>query len=212
MSLATQFYTMLAMISMGSFFGATLDTYNRFLKRGERKRWIVFVNDILFWLLQGLLIFYILFLVNFGEIRFYIFVALVCGFAAYQALMKTTYLKLLETIIYLTVTITKFLINLFKTLIYNPIKWILLLLITITFGIGKGLYALVKTILKVLLLLVKILFKPIIWGGRICWRVFPKSIKKYIEKFSKIIEGNVKKGTNKCIQGFKFIFKIFKNK
>lgn len=118
MSLATQFYTMLAMISMGSFFGATLDTYNRFLKRSVRKRWIVFIHDVMFWLLQGLLIFYILFLVNFGEIRFYIFVALVCGFAAYQALMKTTYLKLLETIINITIAIVSFLKDLFTTIIY----------------------------------------------------------------------------------------------
>lgn len=212
MSLATQLYTMLAMISMGSFFGAALDTYNRFLKRGVRKRWIVIINDILFWLIQGLLIFYILFLVNFGEIRFYIFVALVCGFAAYQALMKTTYLKLLETIIYLTITIVKFFINLFKVIIYNPIKWMLLLLITIILGIGKGLYTLVQTIIKVLLLLVQILFKPFSWIIRIFWRVIPTSVKKYIEKFYKIIAGNVKKGTNTCINGLKRILTFFQRK
>ncbi|WP_328192609.1 spore cortex biosynthesis protein YabQ, partial [Heyndrickxia coagulans] len=39
MSLSVQFYTMLAMIAMGSFFGGTLDTYNRFLQRRNRKRW-----------------------------------------------------------------------------------------------------------------------------------------------------------------------------
>ncbi|QQZ09502.1 spore cortex biosynthesis protein YabQ [Heyndrickxia vini] len=212
MSLATQFYTMLAMISMGSFFGATLDTYNRFLKRSVRKRWIVFIHDVMFWLLQGLLIFYILFLVNFGEIRFYIFVALVCGFAAYQALMKTTYLKLLETIIYVTITIVSFLKDIFTALIYNPLKWMIILFITILVGIGKGLYSLVQFILKVLLLMVKILFKPIIWIGKILWRVFPTSVKKYIEKFYIGIEGIAKKGTNKLVNGFKIIFRSHKNK
>ncbi|MGE6261263.1 spore cortex biosynthesis protein YabQ [Heyndrickxia sporothermodurans] len=212
MSLATQFYTMLAMISMGSFFGATLDTYNRFLQRGKRKRWIVFINDILFWLLQGLLIFYILFLVNFGEIRFYIFVALVCGFAAYQAIMKTTYLKLLEAIISLTISIVQFLYNLLKTIIYNPIKWLIFLLITIILGIGKGIYTLVQTILKVLLLVVKILLKPIIWIFHIFWRAFPTPVKKYIEKFYYFIAGKGKKGTNTFIKGLKFIVHIFMKK
>lgn len=57
MTLSTQFITMLAMVGMGSFFGAALDTYNRFLKRDTQKHWLVFLNDILFWLLQGLTIF-----------------------------------------------------------------------------------------------------------------------------------------------------------
>ncbi|KYD00913.1 hypothetical protein B4102_3448 [Heyndrickxia sporothermodurans] len=203
---------MLAMISMGSFFGATLDTYNRFLKRSVRKRWIVFIHDVMFWLLQGLLIFYILFLVNFGEIRFYIFVALVCGFAAYQALMKTTYLKLLETIINITIAIVSFLKDLFTTIIYNPLKWMIILFITILVGIGKGSYSLVQFILKMILLMVKILFKPIIWICKTFWRVFPTSVKKYIEKFYKGIEGTAKKGTNKLVNGFKFIFGVNRNK
>ncbi|MFD6438251.1 spore cortex biosynthesis protein YabQ, partial [Peribacillus sp. NPDC060186] len=38
MTLTIQFYTLLAMIGMGSCFGAALDTYNRFLKRSKRKR------------------------------------------------------------------------------------------------------------------------------------------------------------------------------
>ena len=74
MTLTVQFYTLLAMIGMGSIFGATLDTYQRFLKRGHRNRWIVFINDILFWMIQGLIIFYVLFLVNHGELRFYLIV------------------------------------------------------------------------------------------------------------------------------------------
>ena len=77
----------------GSLFGATLDTYNRFLNRNARKRWLVFLNDVLFWILQALFIFYILFSVNFGEVRFYIFIALLCGFAGYQALLKASVLR-----------------------------------------------------------------------------------------------------------------------
>ena len=99
MTLTTQFYTLVAMIGMGSFYGAALDTYNRFLKRSERKRWIVFIHDILFWVIEGLLIFYVLFLVNEGEFRFYLFLALLCGFAAYQALFKKMYQNSLELVI-----------------------------------------------------------------------------------------------------------------
>ncbi len=93
MTLSTQFLTMLSMIGMGSFFGVMFDTYQRFLDRPNRKSWIVFFNDLLFWVIQALIIFYILFLVNNGELRFYIFIALLCGFAAYQSLLKGIYLK-----------------------------------------------------------------------------------------------------------------------
>ncbi len=94
MTLSTQFLTMLSMIGMGSLFGAMLDTYQRFLKRPKRKSLIVFINDLFFWIIQALLIFYTLFQVNNGELRFYIFLALLCGFAAYQSLFKRLIFKI----------------------------------------------------------------------------------------------------------------------
>ena len=126
MTLTTQFYTLLAMIGMGSFYGAALDTYNRFLKRSERKRWIVFIHDVLFWVIQGLLIFYVLFLVNEGEFRFYLFLALLCGFSAYQALFKKLYRSSLELFIKIVINIFKFCVKSFQILIFLPIKWVLL--------------------------------------------------------------------------------------
>lgn len=123
MTLSVQFLTMLSMIGMGSLFGASLDTYQRFLKRPLRKSWVVFINDILFWLLQGLAIFYILFLVNEGELRFYIFLALLCGFAAYQALMKNIYLKLLEIVISTIISIYYFIVKVIRLLIIRPVQF-----------------------------------------------------------------------------------------
>ena len=111
MTLTIQFYTLLAMIGMGSGFGAALDTYSRFLNRSERKRWIVFIHDFLFWIIQGLLIFYVLFLVNEGEFRLYLFLALLCGFSAYQALFKGFYQRLLEFLIILVIKLARFIAN-----------------------------------------------------------------------------------------------------
>ena len=52
MTLSTQFMTMLSMIGMGTLFGAMFDTYQRFLNRPKRKQWIVFFNDLLFWIFK----------------------------------------------------------------------------------------------------------------------------------------------------------------
>src|SRR6476660_4178123 len=117
MTLTTQFYTLLAMIGMGSFYGAALDTYSRFLKRSERKRWIVFVHDVLFWVIKGLLIFYVLFLLNEGAFRFYLFLALFCGFSAYQALFRNLYRSSLEMFIKIVIKIFEICVKSFQLLI-----------------------------------------------------------------------------------------------
>jgi spore cortex biosynthesis protein YabQ len=186
MTLSTQFYTMLSMIGMGALFGAALDTYSRFLNRSERKRWLVFINDIMFWVLQALSIFYILFIVNFGEIRFYIFLALLCGFAGYQALIKQHYLAFLERLILFFISLYNFGVKMVKNLIYSPIKWMIVLLITIVLSIGKGLLSvilfLLKVILKVMQWAFKLIFTPIWWILKGIWNLLPKNLTKRVEK------------------------------
>ena len=182
MTLSTQFLTMLSMIGMGSLFGVMFDTYQRFLDRPNRKSWIVFINDLLFWVIQALIIFYILFLVNNGELRFYIFVALLCGFAAYQSLFKGIYLKLLEAMIRSVIALYQFIRRAFQLLIYKPVVGIIQLLISIIILLGRGTFSLVKFILKVLLFILKVLWVPIAKIIIIIWKLLPKSIKKYVEK------------------------------
>jgi spore cortex biosynthesis protein YabQ len=190
MTLSTQFLTMLAMIGMGSLFGASLDTHNRFLKRSKRKSWIVFINDILFWLFQGLSIFYVLFSVNMGELRFYIFLALLCGFAAYQALFKKLYLKVLERAISITVNVYIFLVKTFRICVIRPLQFLAATVLSMLILTGRGLYALVKWLLAVLLWLLKVfLYKPVKMLLFLFWKLLPKKIKKSVEKLYNKLAG-----------------------
>ncbi|MFZ7943189.1 MULTISPECIES: spore cortex biosynthesis protein YabQ [Bacillaceae] len=196
MTLSTQFLTMLSMIGMGSLFGAMFDTYQRFLKRPKQKAWIVFLNDVLFWIIQALIIFYTLFLVNNGELRFYIFIALVCGFAAYQSLLKGMYLRFLEMLIHSVITTVKFLRRTFQLLIYKPVVGLIQLIVAILFALGRGLFTLVKFVLKVLLLVVKIIVVPVKTILLLFWKLLPKGIKKTVEKLYNNTAGNFKKIRN----------------
>ncbi|WP_026565456.1 spore cortex biosynthesis protein YabQ [Bacillus sp. UNC41MFS5] len=196
MSLSTQFFTLLSMIGMGTLFGAMFDTYQRFLKRPKRKQWIVFFNDLLFWIIQAVIIFYTLFLVNNGELRFYIFLALICGFAAYQSLFKGIYLRLLEFVIKSVIAISRFLKKTFQLLIYKPIVGLIQLVIMVIIAIGRGLFTLVKFIGKVLLLIVKIIFVPLQKILLIFWKLLPKSIKKSVEKLYNKTAGNFQRIRN----------------
>lgn len=189
MTLTTQFVTMLAMIGMGSVFGAALDTYNRFLQRTKRKSWLVFINDILFWVVQGLAIFYILYLVNKGELRFYIFIALLCGFAAYQSLFKVMYLRVLEISIRMAISIYRFFVKAITLLIYKPIQGLIMALIAIAVTLGKGLYSLLKVIIRVLWFILKAAFLPVKWILLLLWKLLPKRIKKTVEKLYNKLAG-----------------------
>jgi spore cortex biosynthesis protein YabQ len=183
MTLSTQFLTMLSMIGMGVLFGVMFDTYQRFLNRPKRKHWLVFFNDVLFWIIQALIIFYVLFQVNKGDVRLYIFIALLCGFAAYQSLFKRIYLRLLEILITAVISIIKFIKRIFILLIYNPVLGLIKLAIFIILFLGRGLFTLVKFICKVLLLCVKLVLRVIGKILFIFWYFLPKGIKKNVEKF-----------------------------
>ncbi|MEH7440127.1 spore cortex biosynthesis protein YabQ [Neobacillus drentensis] len=192
MTLSTQFLTMLSMIGMGSVFGAMFDTYQRFLNRPKRKQWIVFINDILFWIIQALLIFYTLFMVNDGELRFYIFIALLCGFAAYQSLFKGIYLKLLEVVIQTVIATINFLKKTFRLLIYKPVLGLIQLVIAIIIAFGRGIFTLVKFIFKVVLFILKIIIFPVQKILLLFWKLLPKGIKKSVEKLYNKTAGNFK--------------------
>lgn len=178
---------------MGSLFGAMFDTYQRFLQRPKRKQWIVFINDLLFWIIQALLVFYTLFLVNSGEIRFYIFIALLCGFAAYQSLFKNIYLRVLELIIQTVITISRITKRTFLLLIYNPIVGLVQLTIIIVLSIGRGLLSLVKFVSRILLFIVKAAFGIVKKILLIFWKLMPKGLKNSVEKLYNKTAGNFKK-------------------
>lgn len=197
---------MLTMVGMGSVFGATLDTYSRFLNRTKRKRWIVFINDILFWIVQGLAIFYILFLVNRGELRFYIFIALLCGFAAYQSLFKNIYLRLLEVIISVVISIYRFLLKLFYYLIYKPVYSLVFAIISLLLLVVKGLFSLFKIILKAVLLITRVIFIPVKCLLSQLWNILPKRLKKIVEKLYNSVAGyfkHIKNYFNKLMKRWK---------
>ncbi|TCN17661.1 spore cortex biosynthesis protein YabQ [Mesobacillus foraminis] len=210
MTLSTQFLTMLAMIGMGSLFGASLDTYNRFLQRHKRKTWIIFINDILFWVYQGLSVFYVLFSVNQGELRFYIFIALLCGFAAYQSLIKRLYLKILDWVISLAVASYRLSVKIVFTLIYRPLRFLTMAIVSLLLLAGKGIWSLLKTILAILLWILRVAGKPFEMLLSYFWKLLPKKIKKTVERLYNRLAGftdHLKNYTVKLIDRIKKIKK-----
>lgn len=176
MSLNVQFYSMIAMVGMGAYLGMALDTYHRFLYRGTRNRLIAFATDILFWVFQALLVFYVLYLVNEGALRFYLLLALLCGYAAYQSLFRTIYKKILELVIQLVISIYRIIVKLIVIFIVKPIKWIIQVIIVILLFIYGLLIRLIRLVYNVVLSI-------LLFFGRVCWFFVPKRVKNYLIQF-----------------------------
>lgn len=154
-------------------------------------RWsiLLFLSDILFWIVQGLLIFFVLLKVNEGEIRFYIFVALLCGFAMYRALFQTFYNHFLTALIRFINTVIQFAINIIRTVVVNPIKTLIRLFMQLLAFLGSTLMALLLFIFRIIVTILK-------WIGRILWTFIPKSLKNQLKKlagFTKIMQNKIKK-------------------
>lgn len=180
MSLTIQLNTMIAMAVMGAWLGAALDTYGRFLKRPKRATWVLFINDILFWMVQALLLFYVLLLVNEGQLRFYIILAILCGYAAYQSLLKNIYLKILEFIIKSVIWTYRFVYRLIIILIVRPIKRLIQVVIVLVLFLGNVLW-------KILKLAFLIVYTPIKWIFQILWRFVPQKVKIFFISMAGIL-------------------------
>lgn len=180
MTLSVQFYTIVSMILMGVWLGVAVDTYGRFM---HPNRWsiLLFLSDILFWIVQSLLVFFVLLQVNEGEIRFYIFIALLCGFAMYRALFQTMYERLLTAMIRLHYRVMQFVVKMIRSFVVKPIKILIRLLLQLLTFIGTVFLAIIQFIIRTINLL-------FVSFARILWFFIPKSAKNFLKRLAGILK------------------------
>lgn len=186
MTLTTQFYTMLAMTGMGAWLGASLDTYRLFVRRAKTARWLLFIHDILFWIVQGLLFFYVLLNVNEGELRIYIFLAVLLGIATYQSLFKRMYIKMLKLAIHLAVSLYQFAKKLIQHMLFRPVVLLFKLLIGLITFISLYSYRVIAFFAKCLFKIVTFLLYPLFFLLKQILKLLPEkwrlTFKRYFQK------------------------------
>src|SRR5690625_6791910 len=102
MTLSTQLMTMLAMIISGIYIGIATETYNRVKRIWKTKPSLRMSLEIIYWLVQTFILYTALYYVNNGEIRFYVFLTVLCGYSIDIVLFFKLYQCLLE---YITIII-----------------------------------------------------------------------------------------------------------
>ncbi|KRU14870.1 spore cortex biosynthesis protein YabQ [Bacillus pumilus] len=197
MTLTVQFYTMLSMVAMGIWLGASLDTYKLFVNREKTAKWLLIIHDLLFWLVQGLLFFYVLLLTNEGEFRVYIFLAVALGFSMYQALMKQLYMNILKFIVMCVYQAALILKRLVKSIVFQPIRWLMTLIISAIMFLLHLLLRLVHFTFRLVWKVLSIVCYPLIWllNVTIIHRIPEKwrtSMRLFFSKGAGILQGTKK--------------------
>lgn len=79
---------MISMILSGIYLGASYFTFKRLERLWLSSIIWKYIFEFLFWLLQAVILYVILFLINEGVLRFYVFLAIICGYAMFKGLFE----------------------------------------------------------------------------------------------------------------------------
>lgn len=101
----------LIFILNGILIGLLFDFFRILRRSFKTKDFITYLEDILFWILTGLIILYSIFTFNNGQIRLFIFLGLILGVSIYILTISRYVMKISITIISLFKKIIHFIIN-----------------------------------------------------------------------------------------------------
>lgn len=188
MTLNVQVMTMLVMTAGGIYLGFALETYRRLTRNLLKWPVFVYVLESLFWMIQTIILFILLYNVNYGELRFYVILACLLGYSIYQVVCKHIYQKLLEKVIIAIKTIFGWFVQAFDALLIQPVLWVFRVLLRI----GKFLWSLCRMLLHYPL---KLLF---FIGKKVLPEKFLKNISKFYVSCSTMVSKLVK-GIRKTI-------------
>ena len=92
--ITNQGYIFLIFILNGILIGLLFDVFRILRKTFSTKDFITYIEDILFWIITGILVLYSVFRFNNGEIRLYMFVAILIGVISYMLLLSSHIIKI----------------------------------------------------------------------------------------------------------------------
>mgnify|MGYP005763202703 CR=1 FL=1 len=142
---AEQAYIFFIFIINGFLIGFLFDLFRILRKSFKTSDFVTYIEDICFWILTGLLILYSIFKFNSGEIRFYILIAILIGVIVYMLTLSKFVIEIFVTILNsikkVIMKITHIIFYPIKKLFFNPIHFIFV-------NVKKSIAKLIKKIEK----------------------------------------------------------------
>ncbi|MDQ0158459.1 spore cortex biosynthesis protein YabQ [Alkalibacillus salilacus] len=176
MTLTTQFTTMLVLILCGLLIGAIFDVYKQLVRPHAFKNRLVI--DSLFCGLVGVWLYYILFQLNGGALRFYFIIALALGISIYYALFQDIFLRFFAYFLNLLSACFRAIYQLINHVIVKPITWIVRVLAGIVVFVLSIVWRVIVTLFK----LIKLLLAPFL----------PRIVKKYLKQFVETCDNRIR--------------------
>lgn len=173
MTLNVQLMTMVSMVIGGFYLGIAHDTFERFAHLWRRRQLLAYFIAITFWLVQALMIFYLLYRANYGELRIYVFLACLLGLSIYQVFASRIYRRLLNGLLTFLKRLFTIIYTIFKFVILRPIQLLFMVLLYILNVVKKMIFSLINVILF-----------PFKMLGKGLYRLLPNKIKKVFHKSS----------------------------
>ena len=97
--LLEQMYSFLAYILSGVLIGIFFDIFRILRKSFKTNNIVTYIQDILFWIVTGLFILYVIFKFDNGELRSYIFIGLLLGMVLYLLLFSKMFINIMVNVI-----------------------------------------------------------------------------------------------------------------
>lgn len=166
MTLSVQVATLFSMIGAGMGMAWAYDLYTWARRKIRPHPFVTFIFDFFYWILFAFLVFLVLTKVNAGKIRIPLFFALLFGGIAYFRFFSEPFLAFWESFVNVMLRIVRVILHILYTLLYRPIRWIILTVFAIMTTIGLGLWNIIQKIGKLALALVYRLGKIITRIGK----------------------------------------------
>ena len=128
-----QVYVFLIFILNGFLIGLLFDTFRILRKSFKTSNIITNIQDIIFWILSGLLSIYSIFKFTDGTLRIYIFLGILLGYILYLLIFSKIYigifvyiLTFIKKLLYFTIIVPfSFILRIISKIIFRPLKFIL---------------------------------------------------------------------------------------
>lgn len=139
-TVSRQVYCFLMSIGVGALLGCVYDVFKLLHIFLPSKKIVVFIEDILYWIIAGFVTFIFILVFNSGEIRGFLLIGELCGFVIYYFLMSPFVIKLLKSLISITVAVLKFIFR----IIFTPIKFFFRIILKPFCAIGRKIKKIIK--------------------------------------------------------------------
>ena len=124
-----QAYSFLIFILNGILIGILFDIFRILRKSFKTPDFVTYIEDIFFWILNGMILLYSIFKFNNGELRLYIFIGILIGILIYMLLfskifinVSTYIIKVIKKTFHILIFIPiSFMIKVIRKVIFKPI-------------------------------------------------------------------------------------------